>query len=393
MNEFNFRVANAAPRASVFEIGQNVGDTKTTYIYSYKTKYINGKSTGQKTNVDWDMESSIPSWVSVKYAFEGNDCKVTFTTLQENTGSSARTHTLVFKQRESGQTISFPISQPTNFTYTYFLNVFPLIATIGANIGNTTTIRGQSYMTRSDGEVIAKLLSVGATPSWANKVTVKDGSIGAPNSNWYQIIVEVTAANSSSSERSETLLVTCGDQRREVTIWQKAVDIPMYVEIWGRYDKNSTTTYKDLPYILNYNGQYVTSGTLPASRDEYLLIPVTKVPWSDNGSSTEPTAIFELYLKGSQLVPYSDFYFNMSLYDAQGLFYGCEREYSQAINYKIDTVDPSDWTPSGSNSHGSITVKKGNLSPLDFSGGLIELILGNKINGYVKRVMLRIRIN
>lgn len=91
MNEFNFRVANAAPRASGFEIGKNVGDTKTTYIYSYKTKYINGKSTGQKTNVDWDMESSIPSWVSVKYVFEGNDCKVTFTTLQENTGSSART--------------------------------------------------------------------------------------------------------------------------------------------------------------------------------------------------------------------------------------------------------------------------------------------------------------
>ena len=224
MNEFNFRVANAAPRASVFEIGQNVGDTKTTYIYSYKTKYINGKSTGQKTNVDWDMESSIPSWVSVKYAFEGNDCKVTFTTLQENTGSSARTHTLVFKQRESGQTISFPISQEPNFTYTYFLGVLNVSATIGANIGNTTTIMVQSYMTRSDGEVMAKQPSVGVTPSWATKVTVKDGSTisGAPN--WYQIIVEATAANSGSSERSGTLLVTCGDQRREVTIWQKAAE-------------------------------------------------------------------------------------------------------------------------------------------------------------------------
>lgn len=222
MNEFNFRVANAAPRASVFEIGQNVGDTKTTYIYSYKTKYINGKSTGQKTNVDWDMESSIPSWVSVKYAFEGNDCKVTFTTLQENTGSSARTHTLVFKQRESGQTISFPISQEPNFTYTYFLGVLNVSTTIGANIGNTTMIVVQSYMTRSDGEVMAKQPSVGVTPSWATKVTVKDGSImvGAPN--WYQIIVEATAANSGSSERSGTLLVTCGDQRREVTIRQKA---------------------------------------------------------------------------------------------------------------------------------------------------------------------------
>lgn len=230
MNEFNFRVANAASRASGFEIGQNVGDTKTTYIYSYKTKYINGKSTGQKSNVDWNMESSIPSWVSVKYAFEGNDCKVTFTTLQENTGSSARTHTLVMKQEESGQTISFPISQEPNFTYTYFLGVLNTSTTIGANIGNTTTIMVHSYMTRSDGEVMAKQPSVGATPSFANKVTVKDGSVMAGEPNWYQIIVEATAAN-SGSERSEILLVTCGDQRKEVTISQKAAESPIKITI------------------------------------------------------------------------------------------------------------------------------------------------------------------
>lgn len=236
MNEFNFRVANAAPRASVFEIGQNVGDTKTTYIYSYKTKYINGKSTGQKTNVDWDMESSIPSWVSVKYAFEGNDCKVTFTTLQENTGSSARTHTLVFKQRESGQTISFPISQEPNFTYTYSLGVLNVSVTIGANIGNTTTIMVQSYMTRSDGEVMAKQPSVGVTPSWATKTKVTESSMaGVPN--WYQITVEATAANSDSSERSGTLLVTCGDQHREVTIWQKAAE--QYITLTIHWPRNT----------------------------------------------------------------------------------------------------------------------------------------------------------
>ena len=224
MNEFNFRVANAAPRASGFEIGQNVGDTKTTYIYSYKTKYINGKSTGQKTNVDWDMGSSIPSWVSVKYVFEGNDCKVTFTTLQENTGSSARTHTLIMKQRESGETISFPISQEPNFTYTYFLEVSNVSSTVGANIGDTTTIMVQSYMTRSDGEKMTKQPSVGATPSFASKVTVKDGSVITGEPHWYQIVVEATATNLGSSERSETLLVTCGDQRKEVTIWQKAAE-------------------------------------------------------------------------------------------------------------------------------------------------------------------------
>lgn len=227
MNEFNFRVANAAPRESDFEIGQNVGDTKTTYIYSYKVKYINGNSTGQKTNMDWDMESSIPSWVSVKYVFEGNDCKVTFTTLQENTGSSARTHTLVMKQRESGETIFFPIRQEPTFTYTYFLEVLNVSSTIGANIGNTTNIMVQSYMTRSDGEKMAKQPSVEATPYFASEFTIEaieDGSAMASAPHWYCIVVKATAANISSSERSGTLLVTCGDKRREVTIWQKAAE-------------------------------------------------------------------------------------------------------------------------------------------------------------------------
>lgn len=245
MNEFNFRVANAAPRASGFEIGQNVGDTKTTRIYSYKIKYINGKSTGQKTNVDWDMESSIPSWVSVKYVFEGNDCKVTFTTLQENTGSSARTHTLVMKQRESGETISFPISQEPTFTYTYFLGVFNVSSTIGANIGATTTIMVQSYMTRSDGEKMAKSPSVGATPSFASKVTVKDGSAMAGAPHWYQIVVEATAANIGSSERSGILLVTCGDQREEVTIRQKAAEQDITLTIHWPLNTDSATFFKE----------------------------------------------------------------------------------------------------------------------------------------------------
>lgn len=261
MNEFNFRVANAAPRASVFEIGQNVGDTKTTYIYSYKTKYINGKSTGQKTNVDWDTGFSVPSWVSVKYAFEGNDCKVTFTTLQENTGSSARTHTIVFNQSESDKTIFFPISQEPSFTYTYFLGVLNVSTTIGAKIGNTTTIMVQSYMTRSDGEVMAKQPSVGVTPSWATKVTVKDGSIMAGAPNWYQIIVEATAANSGSSERSGTLLVTCGDQRREVTIRQKAAEQYITLTIHWPLD--------------TFSGAFFKAGEIPqGSSAAYLYVSV-----------------------------------------------------------------------------------------------------------------------
>lgn len=269
MNEFNFRVANAAPRASGFEIGQNVGDTKTTYIYSYKTKYINGKSTGQKTNVDWDM-GSIPPWVGVKYVFEGNDCKVTFTTLQENTGSSARTHTLIMEQRESGKTISFPISQEPNFTYTYFLGVFNVSSTVGAHIGATTTIMVLSYMTRSDGEKMAKSPSIGATPPFASKVTVKDGSAIAGEPHWYQIVVEATEANIGSSERSGILLVTCGDQRKEVTIRQKATEQYITLTIHWPRNTDSAAFFK--------NGQTPQSGNTGVA---YLMI----IPVLDDDTS------------------------------------------------------------------------------------------------------------
>ena len=269
MNEFNFRVANAAPRVSGFEIGQNVGDTKTTYIYSYKTKYINGKSTGQKTNVNWDMESSIPSWVSVKYVFEGNDCKVTFTTLQENTGSSARIHTLVMKQRESGKTISFPIISQPNFTYTYFLGVLNVSSTVGADIGATTTILVQSYMTRSDGEKMTKQPSVGATPPFASKVTVKDGSAMAGEPHWYQIVVEATTVNLGSSERSGILLVTCGDQRKEVTIWQQAAEQDITLTIHWPLKTDSAAFFKE--------GQTPQSGSTGTAYFSFSILDGTSV--------------------------------------------------------------------------------------------------------------------
>lgn len=58
-----------------------------------------------------------------------------------------------------------------------------------------------------------------------------------------------------------------------------------------------------------------------------------------------------------------------------------------------DTVQPS-WNPSGTIQSGTIYLYKGNLSPSDFSGGiLIELTLGTEINGYVKKAMIRVKVN
>lgn len=99
-------------------------------------------------------------------------------------------------------------------------------------------------------------------------------------------------------------------------------------------------------------------------------------------------------MKGSEIKAGSTFYFQCRFYAING-WEGLlvDPEYNKALNYKIDTVQPT-WNPSGTIQSGTIYLYKGNLSPSDFSGGiLIELTLGTKINGYVKKAMIRIKVN
>lgn len=121
------------------------------------------------------------------------------------------------------------------------------------------------------------------------------------------------------------------------------------------------------------------------------VIQVPQNTWADNGGDT---AIYTLYLKGSEIKAGSTFYFQCRFYAING-WEGLlvDPEYNKALNYKIDTVQPS-WNPSGTIQSGTIYLYKGNLSPSDFSGGiLIELTLGTEINGYVKKAMIRVKVN
>lgn len=267
MNGFNFRVA---PRVSG-SLGPNSGNTTTLIINSFKIKYINGNADG-KINVAFDdpLSSQVPSWLQISHVWSDAEeaYKVTFKALENNTGA-ARSFTATFTQRESGKQISYTITQG-DFTYTYFLGVLDVSSTIEANIGATTSIRVQSYMTRSDGEVMAKQPSVGATPSWATKVTVKkedESTAGEPH--WYRIIVEATAANLGSAERSGTLLVTCGDQRKEVTIRQKAEEPDITLTIHWPLNQYSAAFFK--------TGQIPQSGTTGIAYFNFVILDNTSV--------------------------------------------------------------------------------------------------------------------
>lgn len=280
MNEFNFfRVDNAAPRASIpngtLPLSSEMAPTlrasvKTIQaspsgesgliiqIQSYKEKLINGKKTGEYSAVDFDytgVQLTSSDWIHDNYTkpitIDGKPGLEISLRIDPNSESNARSWDMEYTQKDSGKKVTVTITQEPNFTYTYFLEVSNVSSTVGANIGATTTIMVQSYMTRSDGEKMAKQPSVGATPSFASKVTVKDGSVMAGSPHWYQIVVEATAINIGSSKRSGTLLVTCGDQRKEVTIWQKAAE------------QNITLT---LNWPLNtFSGAFFKSGQTPQS--------------------------------------------------------------------------------------------------------------------------------
>lgn len=165
----------------------------------------------------------VPDWITVSKGDWVDGVQELTLTASRNPTNSQRTATIVLEQITSVQkTINLYVTQGLDYTYTYFLKVLNISATIGNGIGDTTSIFVQSYMIRSDGEVMAKEPNIGATPSWANNVTIKSAT--NQGANWYEIVVKATAANISSSQRSGTLLITCGDKSKEVTIYQQATE-------------------------------------------------------------------------------------------------------------------------------------------------------------------------
>lgn len=218
--------------------------------------------------------------------------------------------------------------------------------------------------------------------SWVSLKKVSNGDLS------YTLEINI-AANSGTSSRSTAIRLDQNTSGKTITITitQKALDPIIKLELSFADQSSALVDQGPVPYTLNYNDQFLETGTIPADG----VIQVPQNTWADNGGNT---AIYTLYMKGSEIKSGSTFYFQCRFYAING-WEGLlvNPEYNKALNYKIDTVQPS-WNPSGTIQSGTIYLYKGNLSPSDFSGGiLIELTLGTAINGYVKKAMIRVKVN
>lgn len=195
-------------------------------------------------------------------------------------------------------------------------------------------------------------------------------------------------ANSGTTDRTAILHLVQEKTNKTITITinQKAVDPVVKLELTIADQSSILVGQGPIPYQLNYNDQFLETGTIPAS--DGIVVPQNV--WADNGGDT---AIYTLYMKGSEIKAGSTFYFQCRFYNNSNQSLLVDPKYNKALNYKIDTVQPT-WNPSGSIQSGSIYLYKGNLSPSDFSRGiLVELTLGIEINGYVKKAMIRVKVN
>ena len=103
------------------------------------------------------------------------------------------------------------------------------LTVLGNTKGSTLTIKVISYSLGSDGSKVAKSPSVGATPSWANQVSV--GQMTGDHE--YPITFTATETNSSNTTRRESALITCGTAQKSIFINQSGKPIKKEFTITG----------------------------------------------------------------------------------------------------------------------------------------------------------------
>lgn len=121
----------------------------------------------------------------------------------------------------------------------------------------------------------------------------------------YNLEVDISA-NSGSSSRTATITLTQATSGKTITITitQKALDPIIKLELSFADQSSDLVDQGPVPYTLSYNDQFLETGTIPAGG----VIQVPQNTWADNGGDT---AIYTLYLKGSEIKAGSTFYFSM----------------------------------------------------------------------------------
>lgn len=192
------------------------GGTVTYRITSLKRKLVNGKVVSTSTP-SCTLGSDSVSWATWGGVTVGDgylDVKINYS---ENTGSEARSTTLIFDQNGSDNKINLTVTQGSGVTYNGYIKMVSNSLPLGGNKGNTAQILVMAYLKGSDGSKKPETPHVGSAPDWCSVSVALVGTL----ENHYMLSLTALSSNQTGANRSGHIFLTCGDANLSIPVTQQ----------------------------------------------------------------------------------------------------------------------------------------------------------------------------
>lgn len=246
------------------------GGTVTYRITSLKKKLVNGKVVSTSTP-SCTLGSAPVSWATwiwggVTVGDGYLDVKINYS---ENTGSEARSTTLIFIQNESNNKINLTVTQGSSVTYSGYIKMVSNTLPLGSDKYNTAQILVMAYLKGSDGSKKPETPHVGNAPDWCS---VSVAPVGTPE-NHYMLSLTALSSNQTGANRSGHIFLTCGDANLSIPVTQKSQRALTFTlsglptgtgyYLFGRGARPQNTSSLDQAYIQSLSATGTTTMPIP----------------------------------------------------------------------------------------------------------------------------------
>ena len=285
------------------------GGTVTYRITSLKRKLVNGKvvSTSTPSCTLGSASVSSPTYGGVTVGDGYLDVKINYS---ENTGSEARSTTLIFTQNGSNNKINLTVTQGSGITYTGYIKMVSNSLPLGSNKGNTAQILVMAYLKGSDGSKKQEAPDVGSAPDWCAVSVAPVGTL----ENHYMLSLTALSDNNTGANRSGHIFLTCRDANLSIPVTQEPLVTSTFTlsglptgtgyYLFGKGARPQNTSSSDQMYIqgLSATGTatmkipFYANDSEPGSRIECttgdIVAVYTKLgaTWISEGSFIVPSA-------------------------------------------------------------------------------------------------------
>lgn len=214
MEETLFKLARAITDTGTDTVSSEDG-TITYRITSLKRKLVNGKVVSTSTP-SCTLGSAYVSWAIWGGVTVGDgylDVKINYS---KNTGSEARSTTLIFTQNGSDNKINLTVTQEAGVTYSGYIKMVSNSLPLGSDKSDTAQILVMAYLKGSDGSKKPETPHVGNAPDWCSVSVASVGTL----ENHYMLFLTALSSNQTGANRSGHIFLTCGDTNLSIPVTQ-----------------------------------------------------------------------------------------------------------------------------------------------------------------------------